>query len=67
LDLSPFHHYDRDGRFRVEAIVPGLRYRLTLENADGISTRKGPNVTQLKPGEIRDLGDVPVEIPGEPD
>jgi len=58
---------DREGRFRIEAIVPGFRYRLTLENADGQSTGKGPNVTPLKPGEIRDLGDVRAVIPGEPD
>ena len=58
---------DRDGRFRVEAIVPRLRYRLTLENASGVSTDTGPNVTPLGPGETRDLGDVPAIIPGEPD
>jgi hypothetical protein len=58
---------DRDGRFRVEAIVPGLRYRLTLENASGGSSDTGPIVTPLEPGEIRDLGDVPAIIPGEPD
>ena len=58
---------DRDGRFRVEAIVPGLRYRLTLENASGVSTDTGPIVTPLEPGEIRELGDVPATIPGEPD
>jgi hypothetical protein len=57
---------DREGRFRVEAIVPGLRYRLTLENASGVSTDTGPIVTPLKPGETRDLGDVAAIIPGEP-
>ncbi len=58
---------DRDGRFRVEAIVPGLRYRLTLERASGGSTDTGPVVTPLEPGEARDLGDVSAIIPGEPD
>jgi len=58
---------DREGRFRIEAVVPGLRYRLTFENADGQSTGKGPNVTPLQPGEIRDLGDILAIIPGEPD
>ncbi len=58
---------DRNGRFRVEAIVPRLRYRLTLENASGVSTDTGPIVKPLQPGETRDLGDVPAMIPGEPD
>jgi hypothetical protein len=57
---------DREGQFRVEAIVPGLRYRLTLENTSGVSTDTGPIVTPLKPGETRDLGDVAAIIPGEP-
>ena len=58
---------DRDGRFRVAGIVPGLRYRLTFENADGIQSGRGPIVPPLKPAETRDLGDVSGVIPGDPD
>jgi hypothetical protein len=58
---------DRDGRFRLVGIVPGLPYRLSLENAAGHLTERGPEVSPLKPGEDRDLGDVIAVVPGESD
>ncbi|MGP0063333.1 MAG: hypothetical protein ACLQGP_06980 [Isosphaeraceae bacterium] len=69
--ITPYWTYrvmtDRDGRFRLEGIVPGLRYRLTYLDARGIDTGRGPVLSLLKPGETRDLGDVPGIIPGDPD
>ncbi len=58
---------DSHGRFRVEGLVPGLRYRLALEDANGANSLKGPEVAPLKPGEHRDLGDVTGIVPGESD
>jgi len=43
---------DRDGRFRIEALVPGFDYYL---NADHRDIRFGSG---LRAGEIKDLGDV---------
>jgi RNA polymerase sigma factor (sigma-70 family) len=49
---------DPDGRFRVDGLVPGLRYRLDIFHDSGFGG--GPIVRDavLKPGESRDLGDV---------
>jgi RNA polymerase sigma factor (sigma-70 family) len=43
---------DREGRFRIEALLPGLDYELV---ADHRSIRFGPG---LRAGETKDLGDV---------
>jgi hypothetical protein len=57
---------DRDGRFRVEGLVPGLHYRLSLETAEGaVNLQRGPEVAPLEAGENRDLGDVVAIVPGE--
>jgi beta-lactamase regulating signal transducer with metallopeptidase domain len=58
---------DGAGRFRIEGLVPGLRYRLTLENADGVNTLRGTEIAPLRPGEDRNLGDVTAIVPGESD
>jgi hypothetical protein len=58
---------DGEGRFRVEGLGPGLRYRLALEDVNGVGTLKGPEIAPLKPGETRDLGDVKAIVPGESD
>jgi len=57
---------DRDGRFRVEKLVPGLRYRAAVYRNGvrvGIVGRTLVSETAfkdlvLKPGEVRDLGDI---------
>ncbi len=67
VDHWPFRvTTDRVGRFRVEGLVPGLRYRLSLETAEGaVNLLRGPEVAPLKAGEDRDLGDVVATVPGE--
>jgi RNA polymerase sigma factor (sigma-70 family) len=69
--ISPFWTYqiatDRDGRFRLNGIIPGLRHRLTFEDARGVRTGRGTIVTAMKPGEERDLGDIIADVPGESD
>ncbi len=67
VDHWPFRvTTDRVGRFRVEGLVPGLRYRLSLETAEGaVNLLRGPEVAPLKAGENRDLGDVVAIVPGE--
>jgi hypothetical protein len=57
---------DDDGRFRVEGVISGLRYQVNVAG-------KPPNITVasvavglvLKPGEVRDLGDVKARKHGE--
>jgi RNA polymerase sigma factor (sigma-70 family) len=48
---------DKDGRFKIEGVLPGVKV--------GLSTQKGASITgqlveeiSLKPGEVKDLGDV---------
>jgi hypothetical protein len=47
-----------DGRFRIEGLAPGLAYTLEVEVKPGM--REGWAIRNLviKPGEIRDLGDI---------
>ena len=58
---------DAKGRFRVEGLVPGMRYRLMLETARGVNTWEGPSVAPLGAGEVRELNDVTAIVPGEAD
>jgi beta-lactamase regulating signal transducer with metallopeptidase domain len=52
---------DKDGRFRVAGLVPGLKYSLRVWKGNRIIGEAAQNVV-VKTGEIRDLGDVkPVE------
>ena len=49
---------DAEGRFRIERLVPGIKY-----DADGFSLRGragGPVLkgVQVGPGEVKDLGDI---------
>jgi RNA polymerase sigma factor (sigma-70 family) len=48
---------DRDGRFRIEGIVPGLKVSVSAPIVANIVSPVIPGVT-LKPGETRDVGDV---------
>ncbi len=53
---------DAEGRFRLEGLVPGLNHRLAVMVDGGFS--EGCTVFEgviLKPGEVRDLGDVRAE------
>ena len=58
----------RDGRFRVEKLAPGLRYRASVyRNGVRVGFVGRTLVTEtafkdlvLKPGEVRDLGDIRV-------
>jgi protocatechuate 3,4-dioxygenase beta subunit len=59
--LSGYPQIGKDGRFRVEGLVPGKPYqfRVMLLQSSGIQFR-GVLVNELKlgPGEVRDLGEV---------
>jgi hypothetical protein len=51
---------DKDGRFRIEGIIPGLKVHVSAPIVANIVSRVIPEMT-LKPGEMRDLGDVKAE------
>ena len=62
-DSSPGIRIGRDGRFRIEGLVPGLKY-----GAYAIAGPRSPgdvfrDVT-VAPGEVKDLGDLKVIPPG---
>jgi hypothetical protein len=48
---------DRDGRFRIEGIIPGMKVRVATPLVANVVTLVIPEVT-LKPGETKDVGDV---------
>jgi hypothetical protein len=56
-------HSDDEGRFRVEAVVAGLRYQV---NVEGKTPRRTIGSVKtglvLRPGETRDLGDVKARL-----
>ena len=53
---------DAQGRFRIEAFVPGVETEVTIQTANrpGVQLDGGNALRKLalKPGEVRDLGDV---------
>jgi RNA polymerase sigma factor (sigma-70 family) len=51
---------DKDGRFRIEALVPGLRYSQTLGR---FRNDPGFKDVVVAPGEIKDLGDIQASPP----
>jgi hypothetical protein len=53
---------DAAGLFRVEGLIPGQEYRLVIEDPGGNETNQGVDVVPMKPGEIRDLGDIKAEF-----
>jgi hypothetical protein len=58
---------DRDGRFRVERLLPGLKHELTLRGEtkeEDIEFSVGETLKGLtaKAGEARELGDIPAKI-----
>jgi len=48
---------DKDGRFRVAGLVPGLKYSLYLSNGRVVAGWPVKDAT-IKAGEVKDLGDV---------
>jgi hypothetical protein len=59
---------NNEGRFQADGLVPGLKYNLTLYDADGAVDYEDIKWTGLvfsnlvlKPGETRDLGDVKLQ------
>jgi hypothetical protein len=63
---SPHPRTDAKGRFRVEGLIPGLKYHLALSESDtqaGQAKWKGLVFTNLvlTPGQTRDLGDVKLQ------
>ena len=58
----PVTQPDDDGRFRVERLVPGLRYGAAVYRG-GSLVGKAVDGLVLLPGEVRDLGDVCTSAP----
>ena len=54
----PESYSDGEGRFRIEQLVPGLRYSCDIYRAGGLYAGLAFENLVLKPGEVRDLGDV---------
>ena len=50
----------KDGKFRIEGLVPGLKYDLALRDGNMIVGDVVKNLT-VKSGETKDLGDVPIK------
>jgi RNA polymerase sigma factor (sigma-70 family) len=48
---------DRDGKFRIEGLVPGLKYTLSVANGNMLIGRVFENLT-IPSGQTKDLGDV---------
>jgi hypothetical protein len=46
---------DREGRFRIEGLAPGVRYTLCL--GSGLTLRE----VTVRSGETKDLGDIKIE------
>jgi hypothetical protein len=54
---------DRDGRFQVEGLVPGLPFELhVITKGRPLQIGEIPNVS-VKPGETKDVGDQKVQTP----
>ena len=61
----PIKGWNDQGRFRIEGLIPGLKYNLALMDASGASEfeRNGLAFANLvlKPGETKDLGDAKLQ------
>lgn len=55
---------DKEGKFRIENLAPGLKYRLVLNKGMYALSPDGPAGTGItvKEGETKDLGDVTVKL-----
>jgi hypothetical protein len=60
---------ESEGRFRIERLVPGLRYSCDIYRGTGGYAGLAFEDLVLKPGETRNLGDIrwktPVDVPGK--
>ncbi|SRR5579883_1083038 len=64
LYLAEFTVYpDKDGRFRIDGLVAGVKYGLSVSRSNLQETIAGGNPKDLvvKPGEAKDLGDLRVK------
>ena len=55
---------DKEGRFRIEGLVPGVRYLLTRQQLPEVNYELAqPSLAyvSVEPGQTKDLGDVKVE------
>jgi RNA polymerase sigma factor (sigma-70 family) len=59
---------DKDGKFRLEGLAPGLKYRLSYLTYAYYLRILGPGMDNLtvKPGQTKDLGRVEVEVEVKP-
>jgi beta-lactamase regulating signal transducer with metallopeptidase domain len=53
---------DLAGRVRIEGLIPGLNYRLVFEDENGSQSNQGLELEPLKPGEVRQLGDIKIQM-----
>jgi hypothetical protein len=51
----------KDGRFRFEGLVPGLRYSASAQDVPLVGNRRAFRDLRVGPGETRDLGDIKLE------
>lgn len=47
----------KDGKFRIDALVPGLKYTMRVTNKGRLAGTVFEDL-KVKPGETKDLGDV---------
>jgi RNA polymerase sigma factor (sigma-70 family) len=52
---------DKDGKFLIDALVPGLKYTMHFQNDKGVLAGRVFEDMILQPGETKDLGDVQVK------
>ena len=52
---------DKEGRFRLEYLDPGLKWDLQLSGATA-SAATALKALAIRPGEAKDLGDIRVEV-----
>ncbi|HEV3261598.1 MAG TPA: sigma-70 family RNA polymerase sigma factor [Gemmataceae bacterium] len=55
---------DKDGKFRLEGLIPGLKYNIGIEEEGYRITGTLPENLMVRPGEVKDLGDVKPEPTG---
>jgi RNA polymerase sigma factor (sigma-70 family) len=58
-NLDKRAHTDKEGRFRVEGLIPGARYSAWVSTGGGLAVKD----LTLRPGETKDLGTVAVGRP----
>ena len=56
---------DADGRFRIEGLVPNLKYEASATAGSAGTGQLFRDVT-VTPGEVKDLGDLKVVPPSQP-